>query len=66
MTSITGSKGDYIFRDQDEAGIETVSIMFEMKDESDATASRKKNEVNSTKTGMKRAVIHFRCRSSAR
>lgn len=40
----TGSKGDYVFRDQDESGIEIVSIMFEMKNESDATATRKKNE----------------------
>ncbi len=39
-----GSKGDYIFRDLDEAGTEIVSIMFEMKNESDATASKKKNE----------------------
>lgn len=39
-----GSKGDYIFRDSDEAGTEIVSIMFEMKNESDETASRKKNE----------------------
>ena len=40
----TGSKGDYIFRDSDEAGTEIVSIMFEMKNESDTTATRKKNE----------------------
>jgi hypothetical protein len=40
----TGSKGDYIFRDTDEAGTEIVSIMFEMKNESDATATKKKNE----------------------
>jgi len=40
----TGSKGDYIFRDNDETGIETVSIMFEMKNESDETATKKKNE----------------------
>lgn len=40
----TGSKGDYIFRDQDEAGTEVVSIMFEMKNESDETATKKKNE----------------------
>ena len=40
----TGSKGDYIFRDLDEAGTEIVSIMFEMKNESDTTATRKKNE----------------------
>lgn len=40
----TGSKGDYIFRDKDENHIETVSIMFEMKNESDETATKKKNE----------------------
>ena len=40
----TGSKGDYIFRDSDEAGTEIVSIMFEMKNESDATATKNKNE----------------------
>ena len=40
----TGSKGDYIFRDADEAGTEIVSIMFEMKNESDRTASKNKNE----------------------
>ena len=40
----TGSKGDFIFRDKDEAGIESVSIMFEMKNESDQTATKKKNE----------------------
>jgi hypothetical protein len=40
----SGSKGDYIFRDLDEAGTEIVSIMFEMKNENDETASKKKNE----------------------
>jgi hypothetical protein len=40
----TGSKGDYIFRDTDESDIEIVSIMFEMKNESDTTATKKKNE----------------------
>ncbi len=40
----SGSKGDYIFRDLNEAGTEIVSIMFEMKNESDETASKKKNE----------------------
>ncbi len=40
----TGSKGDYIFRDSDEAGIEIVSIMFEMKNESDKTTTKSKNE----------------------
>jgi hypothetical protein len=42
--SSTGSKGDYIFRDADEAGTEIVSIMFEMKNEIDTTAAKKKNE----------------------
>ena len=40
----TGSKGDYIFRDSDEVGTEIVSIMFEMKNESDRTATKNKNE----------------------
>lgn len=40
----TGSKGDYIFRDLDEAGTEIVSIMFEMKNESDRTATKTRNE----------------------
>jgi hypothetical protein len=39
-----GSKGDYIFRDVDESGTEIVSIMFEMKNEVDTTATKKKNE----------------------
>jgi len=39
-----GSKGDYIFRDSDESGTEFISIMFEMKNESDTTAMKKKNE----------------------
>ena len=39
-----GSKGDYIFRDMDEAGTEIISIMFEMKNESDRTATKNKNE----------------------
>ncbi|MCR5594036.1 MAG: DUF2130 domain-containing protein [Saccharofermentans sp.] len=40
----TGSKGDYIFRELDEYGNEIVSIMFEMKNESDTTATKHKNE----------------------
>ncbi|MBN8759824.1 MAG: hypothetical protein BGO61_03515 [Thiobacillus sp. 65-69] len=40
----TGSKGDYIFRDSVETGTEIVSIMFEMKNESDETATKKRNE----------------------
>ncbi|NCT57301.1 MAG: DUF2130 domain-containing protein, partial [Legionella sp.] len=42
--SRSGSKGDYIFRDLDEAHTESVSIMFEMKNENDETATKKKNE----------------------
>jgi len=40
----TGSKGDYIFRDHAPDGTEYISIMFEMKNEADATATKKKNE----------------------
>jgi len=40
----SGSKGDYIFRESDEIGNEIVSIMFEMKNESDETEKKKKNE----------------------
>ena len=40
----SGSKGDYIFRESDAAGTEIVSIMFEMKNESDTTATKTKNE----------------------
>lgn len=40
----TGSKGDYIYRELDENGIEIISIMFEMKNENDKTATKHKNE----------------------
>jgi hypothetical protein len=40
----SGSKGDYIFREVDENGVELISIMFEMKNEGDETATKKKNE----------------------
>lgn len=40
----TGSKGDFIFRDFDDEGTEIVSIMFEMKNENDTTATKHKNE----------------------
>ena len=40
----TGSKGDYIYREYDENGTEIISIMFEMKNEGDETATKKKNE----------------------
>ena len=39
-----GSKGDFIFRDYDDEGTEIVSIMFEMKNEADETATKHKNE----------------------
>jgi len=39
-----GSKGDFIYRENDEAGNEVISIMFEMKNEGDETATKKKNE----------------------
>lgn len=42
--SRSGSKGDYIYRESDEAGNEIISIMFEMKNEGDETATKKKNE----------------------
>ena len=40
----TGSKGDYIFRESTPDGVEFISIMFEMKNEMDETATKKKNE----------------------
>ena len=40
----TGSKGDFIFRETDEDGTEIISIMFEMKNEADETATKHKNE----------------------
>jgi hypothetical protein len=42
--SKSGSKGDFIFKEHDDAGNEIISIMFEMKNESDQTATKKKNE----------------------
>ena len=42
--SRSGSKGDYIYRETDENGVEIISIMFEMKNEADTTATKKKNE----------------------
>ena len=40
----TGSMGDFVFLDRDQAGTEVISIMFEMKNEADTTATKKKNE----------------------
>lgn len=42
--SKTGSKGDYIYRETDESGNEIISIMFEMKNEGDETATKHKNQ----------------------
>ncbi len=42
--SRSGSKGDYIYRENDEDGNEIISIMFEMKNENDETATKKRNE----------------------
>ena len=42
--SKSGSKGDFIFRDKTDDGIEYISIMFEMKNEADETATKHKNE----------------------
>jgi hypothetical protein len=42
--SSSGSKGDFIYRDYDDAGTEYISIMFEMKNEADQTASKHRNE----------------------
>ena len=39
-----GTKGDYIYRENDESGNEIISVMFEMKNENDETATKKKNE----------------------
>ncbi len=40
----SGSKGDYIYKESDDAGNEIISIMFEMKNEGDETATKKRNE----------------------
>ena len=40
----SGSKGDYIYRETDENGVEIISIMFEMKNEMDETATKHRNE----------------------
>ena len=42
--SRTGSKGDFIYRENDENGVEIISIMFEMKNQNDETATKHKNE----------------------
>lgn len=44
VSKTTGSKGDYIYRECDEHGNEIISIMFEMKNENETTATKHKNE----------------------
>ena len=44
VSSSTGSKGDYIFKENNENKVEIISIMFEMKNESDTTTTKNKNE----------------------
>jgi hypothetical protein len=44
-TSISGSKGDYIYRETDGNGTEVISIMFEMKNENEETSTKKTNEI---------------------
>lgn len=44
VSKTTGSKGDYIYRENDENGNEIISIMFEMKNEAETTATKHKNE----------------------
>lgn len=44
VSKTTGSKGDYIYRETDEHGNEIISIMFEMKNENETTATKHKNE----------------------
>ena len=41
---VDGSKGDYVYRELDENGVEIISIMFEMKNENDETKTKKKND----------------------
>ena len=41
---VDGSKGDFVYRDFDEDGVEIISIMFEMKNEADTTSTKQKNE----------------------
>ena len=60
----SGTKGDFIYREFDDEGVEIISIMFEMKNEQDATATKKKNEDflkklddDRTKKGCEYAVL---------
>jgi hypothetical protein len=52
----SGNKGDYIYRETDDAGNEIISIMFEMKNEGDETATKKKNDDFLTKLNKDRTA----------
>lgn len=61
---VEGTKGDFVFRDKSDDGVEYVSIMFEMKNENDETATKHKNEdflakldVDRKKKGCEYAVL---------
>ena len=51
---VEGTKGDFVFRDKSDDGVEYISIMFEMKNENDATATKHKNEDFFTKLDLDR------------
>ena len=59
-----GTKGDYVFREEDESGVELISIMFEMKNETDTTSTKKRNadffkklDADRTKKGCEYAIL---------
>jgi hypothetical protein len=54
----SGSKGDFIFREYDENGVELISIMFEMKNEADDSVKKTKNESHFAKLGKDRNTKH--------
>ncbi|MBE6472849.1 MAG: DUF2130 domain-containing protein [Coriobacteriaceae bacterium] len=53
--AVEGTKGDFVFREEDEDGNEIISIMFEMKNETDSTSTKKKNEDHFAKLDKDRA-----------
>ena len=53
--AMEGTKGDFVFREEDEDGNEIISIMFEMKNETDSTSTKKKNEDHFAKLDKDRA-----------
>lgn len=62
--AVEGTKGDFVFREEDEDGNEIISIMFEMKNESDTNSVKKKNEdhfakldKDRTKKGCEYAIL---------